>query len=81
VDDFATTPQNTNVNIPVQICSVTQPEHGTAGIRPDGTVIYKPDPDYVGEDSSTYETGDSNDVCDDATVTVTVEPLPNNPPV
>lgn len=66
---------------PLTIESVTQPENGVAGIRPDGTVIYKPNPDYVGTDSFTYQICDSEDQCDEATVTVTVEPPPNESPV
>jgi len=93
-DDEATTLANTNVNIPVldndtdpegdplTIESITtQPENGVAGIRPDGTVIYKPDPDFVGEDAFTYRVCDSNDECDEATIVVQVEPPPNEPPV
>eukprot|EP00578_Thalassiosira_sp_NH16_P002058 CAMPEP_0181132968 /NCGR_PEP_ID=MMETSP1071-20121207/31281_1 /TAXON_ID=35127 /ORGANISM="Thalassiosira sp., Strain NH16" /LENGTH=583 /DNA_ID=CAMNT_0023219343 /DNA_START=198 /DNA_END=1946 /DNA_ORIENTATION=- len=91
-DDEATTLANTNVNIPVldndtdpegdplTIESITtQPENGVAGIRPDGTVIYKPDPDFVGEDAFTYRVCDSNDECDEATIVVQVEPPPNEP--
>ena len=52
-----------------------------AGIRPDGTIIYKPNPDFVGEDTFTYTICDSEPQCDEATVTVTVEPPPNDPPV
>ncbi|KAL9187030.1 hypothetical protein ACHAXT_010750 [Thalassiosira profunda] len=92
-DDAATTPQNTQVRIPVlendsdpdgqplTIDSVTQPSDGVAGIRPDGTVVYKPDPGFVGEDTFTYKVCDEDGACDEATVTVTVEPPPNEPPV
>ena len=65
---------------PLVIESVTQPSNGVAGIRPDGTVIYKPDPDFAGEDSFTYQVCDRDGRCDEATVTVTVEPPPNGPP-
>ena len=60
--------------------SVTQPENGVAGIRPDGTVIYKPDPDFVGTDSFTYQICDLSK-CDEATVSVEVEPPENEAPV
>jgi hypothetical protein len=72
--NFATTPANTNVNIPVldndvdpesddiEIDSVTQPENGVAGIRPDGTVVYKPDPDFMGKDSFTYRVCDKGGI-------------------
>lgn len=96
-DDTATTPMNTNINIPVlandfdpdnndndpiKIDSITnQPTNGTAGIRPDGTVVYKPNPNFVGEDTFTYQICDTENLCDEATVTVNVEPPPNEPPV
>lgn len=85
---------NTNINIPVldndsdpddpnvNIDSITtQPTNGTAGIRPDGTVTYKPNPDFVGEDSFIYKICDTSNECDEATVSVTVEPPPNEPPI
>lgn len=66
---------------PISITSVSQPENGVAGIRPDGTVVYKPDPGFSGEDAFAYEVCDADGLCDVATVTVTVEPPPNEPPV
>ena len=85
---------NANINIPVldndsdpddpivNIDSITtQPTNGTAGIRPDGTIIYKPNTNYVGEDSFTYKICDTSNECDEATVSVTVEPPPNKPPI
>lgn len=63
-DDTATTVAGTDVTIPVlendsdpeggalTVESVTQPDFGTAGMLPGGTVVYKPDPDFVmGEDT------------------------------
>jgi len=95
---------NTNVNIPVlendvdlddpiTINSiVSQPTNGTAGIRPEGTIIFKPANDFVGEDTFTYKIcdpsievqsgiSDPDSLCDEATVSVTVERPPNDPPV
>ena len=60
---------------------VEQPTNGVAGIRPDGTIIYKPDPDFIGEDTFTYKVCDPANQCDEAMVTVQVEPPPNDPPV
>ena len=93
-DDSATTPVNTQIRIPVlendfdpeedpiSIDSIPQqPTNGVAGIRPDGTIVYKPDPDFIGSDSFTYQICDSNGDCDTATVTVEVEALPNTAPV
>ena len=89
VDDIATTPVNTDIRIPVldndidppTLESVTQPTNGMAGIRPDNTVIYKPDPDFIGEDSFTYTICDSANQCDEATVFVVVELPPNQQPI
>ena len=52
-----------------------------AGIRPGGIINYKPTSDYVGTDTFTYEVCDDSGQCDEAMVIVTVEPLPNSPPV
>lgn len=92
-DDEATTQMGTNTNIPVldndtnddrdklEIDSVTQPDNGVSGIRPDGTIVYKPDADFLGKDEFTYKACNSEDQCDEATVTVSVLPPENEPPI
>ena len=88
VDDEDTTPFNTPVNIDVldndtpsegnklTVHSiVSDPSHGTVSIHPDGTVTYTPEPGFDGTDSFTYRVCHSEtNQCDEATVTVTVEP-------
>ena len=57
---------------------VTQPTNGTLRINPDGTYIYTPDPNFVGNDSFEYEVCDTTGACDTATVHLTIF---NQPPV
>jgi len=89
LDDGATTPEDTSVDIDVLsndfdpdgdsliVESVTQPEHGEV-VNNGLDVTYIPNPDYSGEDMFTYTT------CDDgggkATATVYVTVLPSNDP-
>jgi len=93
VDDSSSTQIGVPVAIPVitndsdpeggvlTISSVTQPDNGTVTFDPDGTVIYTPNPDFVGVDTFTYEVCDIEGRCDSATVTVSVDddtPTANN---
>ena len=57
---------------------VAEPTNGTVVINSDGTYEYTPDPDFVGNDSFTYEVCDDSGACEEATVYLTVF---NNPPV
>ena len=91
IDDNATTDQNTSVTIDIltndfdpegndfTITVVDDPQHGTVVENPDGTVTYIPDPDYVGTDVFTYTICDdaSPTACDEATVTITIDPVDN----
>lgn len=62
---------------PESIEIVAAPQNGTAVPQPDGTIRYTPDPDFVGEDTFTYQVKDENgNVTNEATVTVTVVPPP-----
>ncbi|WP_029280241.1 T9SS C-terminal target domain-containing protein, partial [Pedobacter borealis] len=38
---------------------VGQPQHGKVTVNPDGTVTYKPDPGYTGDDTFTYRVKDA----------------------
>ena len=93
VDDTATTPQDTAVQVRVlandtdadegdelSVESVTKPAHGTAVVAADGTVTYTPDAGYSGTDTFDYVVTDSTDD-DTGTVTVTVtkkaDPVPD----
>ena len=64
---------------PLTLVSVTDPAHGTATIV-DGSVVYTPDPDYVGQDTFTYLVRDPDGATDTATVTVIVTPDDDFPP-
>lgn len=52
---------------------VTSPQHGTATVNSNGTVVYAPNPDFLGEDSFTYTVRDAeNRISNAATVSVDV---------
>ncbi|WP_161782449.1 Ig-like domain-containing protein [Porphyromonas gulae] len=73
-DPIHVTPQ---VNIPTQ-------NGGHVTINADGSYVYTPSSNYVGEDTFTYEVCDNHNACTSTTVTIEVLPLPvtnNNPPV
>jgi len=38
---------------------ITQPQHGTVKVNPDGTITYTPNPGYTGADSFTYRVKDA----------------------
>ena len=92
VDDSATTAFNTPVTIDVlandtdadgdtlSIDSVTTPAHGTAVVN-NGKVDYSPADSYSGSDTFYYTVSDGNGGTDTGTVTVTVSPPPDNPPM
>ncbi len=58
----------------------TGPGHGIATVQADGTLRYRPAPDFAGTDSFRYRVSDGNGGSNTATVTVTVTPV-NDPPV
>jgi hypothetical protein len=59
---------------------VDQPKHGSVFFPADGTVVYTPNPGYVGPDSFTYFAGEDDQELgldsDDATMRITVTPPP-----
>ncbi len=59
---------------PLTARRVTPASHGTANVNPDGSFVYAPDPNYVGEDSFTYQVNDGKADSNVATVTVVVDP-------
>ncbi|MCP3424288.1 ThuA domain-containing protein [Nocardioides pinisoli] len=92
VDDTATTPQGTAVDVKVlandtdadegdelSVASVTDPAHGTAVAAADGTVTYTPDAGHTGTDSFDYVVTDGTD-SDTGTVTVTTTKKDVEPP-
>ncbi|PHN05646.1 Ig-like domain-containing protein [Flavilitoribacter nigricans] len=81
-DDFgADGPSNGAISI------VTNGANGTASVNTNGTptdptddfVVYTPNADYNGSDSFVYEICDSNGDCDQATVSVTINPVNDLP--
>ncbi|MFC4635041.1 beta strand repeat-containing protein, partial [Dokdonia ponticola] len=90
MDDTATTPEDTPVDIAVldndtfdptatiEVTDVTDPNNGTVTINPDGTVTYTPDPDFNGTDTFEYTVTvtnpDGSTTTETATVVVTVTP-------
>jgi VCBS repeat-containing protein len=59
--------------------SVTQPDHGTVSINPDGTVTYTPEANYNGADSFTYSISDGAGGTSTANVSLTVNPENDDP--
>ncbi|MDH3539411.1 MAG: Ig-like domain-containing protein, partial [Acidimicrobiia bacterium] len=55
------------------------PARGTVISNGDGTFTYTPDPDFFGSDSFTYSICDSGGLCATTTVTVTVDPVNDDP--
>lgn len=90
-NDAATVDEDNLVNVPVlandfdpegtslTLTSVTTPSHGTALIKADGTIDYKPVDDYFGSDSFEYTVEDEDGLSSTATVSVTVTPVNDAP--
>ncbi|GAO30213.1 hypothetical protein JCM15548_12470 [Geofilum rubicundum JCM 15548] len=76
--DNDTDPQNDINTASVAISQA--PQNGSASPNEDGTVTYTPNPDYFGEDSFFYKVCDDIDYCDEARVTITIDPV-NDAPV
>jgi len=91
-DDFASVDEDASVEIPVlandldpenyvlPVVITTPPEHGTAQVTQDWTVIYTPAANYNGTDTFMYKIYDNQALAAYATVTVAVNPV-NDPPV
>lgn len=63
------------------MASVTQGSDGSVAINSDSTVIYTPNPNFIGTDQFTYSISDGRAGTDTANVMVTVNTPPNQPPV
>ncbi|WP_020469749.1 tandem-95 repeat protein [Zavarzinella formosa] len=63
---------------PAAIVVTRQPAHGTLDLNQDGGFIYTPAPDYFGQDSFEYKL-DNGLQSNPATVTLTVNPVPDQP--
>lgn len=64
---------------PVAVTVDSPPAHGTAAVRPDGTITYTPAPGFLGTDAYTYRIADRDGEADTAVVTVTVSPVGDVP--
>src|SRR5262249_35049275 len=60
---------------------VTGPAHGTLDLRNDGSFVYRPNVNFVGADSFTYQASDGIFESNVATVTLIVAPPANSAPV
>jgi hypothetical protein len=92
VNDAASTPagQTRTLNVlandtdpdgdPLSITSVSDPPHGTAAAAGGGNVSYTPDVGFTGADTFTYAISDGQGGTDNATVTITVTAVANQPP-
>jgi gliding motility-associated-like protein len=94
VDDFASTPENTPVDIdilsndtdcndaldPTTVTVTSDPQNGTVEIDPvTGEAVYSPNEDYVGTDVFTYEVCNTDGLCDQADVTISITEVLNPP--
>ncbi|MEM7104478.1 MAG: Ig-like domain-containing protein, partial [Bacteroidota bacterium] len=57
------------------------PDNGTVVLNADGSYTYTPNPGFTGTDMFTYQMCDPSNLCDQATVTITVYSQLNSPPV
>jgi PKD repeat protein len=85
-DDVSSTPKNTpdtiqvasndfdeenNINLS-SVAVVSEPSSGAVEPQGDGSLIYMPNTDFVGDDEFTYEICDLDGLCDTAQVTIRV---------
>jgi len=92
VDDTIATRENTPITFdstandldfdgdPLVVTQVSDPEHGTVKINPDGTLTYTPDANYSGEDTFTVTISDGRGGSSTQSVLVIVTPASNRPP-
>ena len=91
VDDSATTDEDTSVNIDVlgddtdvdgdslSVSNTTTPGNGNVVIEADNTITYTPNAHFFGNDSFVYTVSDGNGGADTATVSITVNPVNDDP--
>lgn len=90
-DDAISTSEDMSVVIPVldndsdidgdeiRVTSVNTPSNGSAVVNLDGTITYTPGLNFHGVDTFTYTVSDTNNQTHTGTVTVTVDPLNDQP--
>jgi len=61
---------------PLAVVAITDPLNGSAEINPDNTIVYTPNPGFIGTDYFTYIICDngSPSLCDTAYVVITIQP-------
>ncbi|GAB2174637.1 cadherin-like domain-containing protein [Dongia sp. agr-C8] len=64
---------------PLTVTAFTQGAHGSVVVNPDGSFTYTPDKDYNGPDSFTYDASDGKGGTTTATVSITVNPVNDDP--
>ncbi|MCB0163959.1 MAG: tandem-95 repeat protein, partial [Anaerolineae bacterium] len=64
---------------PSTVTALTSPSQGSLNNNGDGTFTYTPNLNYVGSDSFSYQICDSDGVCDNASVTITVTAVNDAP--
>ncbi len=93
-DDVKSTKKNSRVNIIINnndsdpdgdlskadFSIVKDPKNGSVVINEDQSATYTPNTDFVGEDTFDYKLCDTDKLCDNATVTVTVIDEEKEPP-
>ena len=92
VDDTAATGDGVAVTVPVlnndsdidgdalAVATFTQGANGTVNAGANGTLVYTPNPDFIGPDSFTYQATDGQHASNLATVSITVLDSDNRPP-
>jgi hypothetical protein len=60
--------------------AIAPPGHGTAKMKGDAIITYRPEPDFGGEDSIIYTVLDSSGAAAEATIHILVSPV-NDPPI
>ncbi len=64
---------------PLSAVPISNPTNGILALDPDGSFIYTPNPDFNGTDSFTYQAADATGTSVPATVTITVNAVPDAP--
>jgi len=71
----------TLVDIPIVVTVSGPPARGTVLVNPNGSITYRPSPNYNGADSYTYRVTDRDGQAGEATVSLAISPVNDGPPV
>ncbi|MEZ4953743.1 MAG: Ig-like domain-containing protein [Saprospiraceae bacterium] len=58
--------------LPLTLTLLSTTQHGTLGMQNDGTIKYQPETDYSGSEHFTYQICNTNGLCDQAVVNITI---------